>query len=69
VSKICRNALLSILALLAVQPATLFVPVARAAAGPAADAIGRKKNKKFKMKKSKKIKLKGHHGSHKGKPA
>ena len=65
----CRLALLSLIVLLAVPPASLLVPVASAAA-PAADATAKKKNKKFRAKKNRKEKiLKGRHNSHKKKPA
>jgi len=64
--KLCRTALLSAIALLSIQPATLFVLNASAAAVPAAASPAKKKNKH----KSKKQKvLKGRHGKHNRKPA
>jgi hypothetical protein len=72
VRKICRTALLSAIALLSIQAATLFVPSVHAGAVPAAASPAKKKNKfktnKFKIKRNKKI-LKGHHGKHDRKPA
>ncbi len=68
--KLCRTALMSLIALLSIPPASMFVTVARGAAIPAADATAKKKNKKFRMKKNRKAKvLKGHRNSHKRKSA
>ncbi len=65
--KLCRTALLSALAMLSIQPATLFVPRVYAGAVPAAASPAKKKNK---VKKTKKQKiLKGRHGKHNRKPA
>ncbi len=63
--KLFRITLLSAIALLSVQPATLFVPSAYAGAAPAPASRTKKKNK---IKKKKKI-LKGHRGKHSHKPA
>jgi hypothetical protein len=69
VRELCRTALLSLIVLLTVPPASILVPTASAAV-PAADATAKKKNKKFRAKKNRKEKiLKGRHNSHKKKPA
>ena len=68
--KFCRTALFSLIALISIPPASMFVTAASAAGLPAADATAKKKNKKFRMKKNRKAKvLKGRHNSHKRKPA
>jgi hypothetical protein len=67
--KLCRMALLSLIVLLPVPPASILVSAAGAAV-PAADATAKKKNKKFRAKKFRKEKvLKGRHNSHKKRPA
>jgi hypothetical protein len=76
VRKLCRAALLAILAFLFIQAATLIVPRVYAGPVPAAASPAKKKYKykkpKFKKAKYKATKqkiLKGHHGKHNGKPA
>ena len=64
--KLCRTALLSTMALLSIQPATLFDPGASAAAAPSAASAAKKKSKH--KNKKQKI-LKGRHGKHSRKPA
>jgi hypothetical protein len=64
--KLCRTALLSAIALLCIQPATLFVPSASAGALPAATSQVKKKNK---HKNRKQKVLKGRHSKHTRKPA
>jgi hypothetical protein len=64
--KLCRTALLSAMALVCLQPSTLFVPRAAAGAVPAAASRGKKKNK---YKKRKQKVLKGRHGKHTRKAA
>jgi hypothetical protein len=64
VRKLCRTALFSILALLSILPAGLFVPRAQAGALPAAASPAKKKNKSRKVKSKKQKILKGRHGKH-----
>jgi len=64
--KLCRTALLSAIALLSIQPATLFVPSLLAAAASSAASPAKKKSKH--KNKKQKI-LKGRHGKHSRKPA
>jgi hypothetical protein len=66
VRKLCRTTILSFLATLSIQPATLFVPRVYAGSVPTA-ASPTKKKSKYKMKKQKI--LKGRHGRHSRKPA
>jgi predicted Abi (CAAX) family protease len=71
VRKLCRTTLLSVIAMLSLQLAILFVPRVFAGAVPAPTSAAKKKAKfkrtKYKAKKQKI--LKGHHGRHRGKPA
>lgn len=64
---LCCAAFLSALAMLSIQPATLFIPIVHAGAVPAATTPAKKKNKSKKSKKQKV--LKGHHTKHSRKPA
>jgi hypothetical protein len=64
--KLCRAALLSVIAMLSIQPAILFVPRVSARPLPAAASAAKKRNK-YKAKKQKI--LKGRHGKRHGKPA
>jgi hypothetical protein len=66
VRKLFRAALLSVIAMLSIQPAILFVPRVYAGAVPAAASPAKKKNK-YKLKKQKS--LKGRHGKHRRKSA
>jgi len=68
VRKVCRIALLSVIALFSIQPLTLFVPGAAAGAVPAATPQAKRKNKNKRKNRKQKI-LKGRHGKRKGKPA
>ena len=66
--KVCRIAFLSVIALLSIQAATLFVPGASAGAAPAAAPQAKRKNKNKRKNRKQKI-LKGHHGKRSRKPA
>jgi hypothetical protein len=66
VRKLFRAALLSVIAILSIQPAILFVPGVYAGAVPAAASPAKKKNK-YKVKKQKI--LKGRHSKHRARPA
>ena len=66
VPKLFRKALLPILTLVLVQPATALIPAALANASPASTS---KTKKHKKHKPSKEVVLKGHHGKHSKKPA
>jgi hypothetical protein len=71
VRKLFRTMLLSVMAMLSIQPATLFVPRVYAGAVPAAASPAKKKNqyKKKQYKTEKQKILKGRHGKHSRKPA
>ncbi len=70
--KLFRTAILSAIALLSIQPTTLFVSSVYAGAAPAAASRANKKNKfktkKYNTRRTKKI-LQGRHGKHNRKPA
>jgi hypothetical protein len=68
VRKLCRTALLSVIPLLSIQPATLFIPGVSAGAAPAAAQQPKKKNKSKHKNRKQKI-LKGRHSKHSRKPA
>jgi hypothetical protein len=68
VRHLCRIALLSIIALFSIQPASLFVPRASAAALPSAAPQNKRKNKNKRKNRKQKI-LKGRRGKRSRKPA